>query len=106
MNGMRQPIRIGDDAIAHLQSALGSLYQAVDMIEAFGLPDAKPLEQREHHQGRQSLGWRRRVERGAGAQRNAKRLRETRTRAFEISACNRAAERSRSRAISRPISPR
>ena len=32
------------------ERTLGSLDQAMDMIEAFGLPDAKPLEQRKNDQ--------------------------------------------------------
>ena len=36
---MRQPVGIGDDAVADAQRALGRLDQAVDMIEALGLRD-------------------------------------------------------------------
>ena len=34
---MRQPRRIGDDAVAHAEGALGRLDQTVDVIEALGL---------------------------------------------------------------------
>ena len=41
---MRQARRIGDDAVAHAERALGRLDQAVHVIEALRLGDAQPLD--------------------------------------------------------------
>ena len=39
--------RIGDDAVANTERALGRFDQAVDMLEAVRLRDAQPIKQRE-----------------------------------------------------------
>ena len=64
----------------------------MQVIEAFGLGDAQPLEQREDHQRGEALGRRRRVEHGAGLERDRQRLGERRAAALEIGARHRAAD--------------
>ncbi len=44
---LRQPVGIGDDAVADAERALGRLDQAMDMVEALGLGDAQPRKQAE-----------------------------------------------------------
>ena len=74
----RQPVRIGDDAVAHPEGALGRLDQPVDVVEAFRLADPQPLEQRQDDQRGEPLGRRRRVVERAGLQRDAERLGDAR----------------------------
>jgi len=89
---MRHQIGIGDHAVAHAKGALGRLDQAMDVIEAFGLLDAKPFEQGENEQRRETLRRRRGVEYGAGFERDRQRLRERGAAALEVGARHRAAD--------------
>ena len=85
-------IGIGHDAIAHREGPLGRLDQPVQVIEALGLRRAQALEQRENDQRCETLRRRRRVEHGAGLERDRQRLGEARPAAFEIAARDRAAD--------------
>ena len=67
---MHKPIRIGDDTVAHEESALCRFHESVDVIEALGLFDAESIEQRKQDQRGDPLGRWRRIEQGAGAHRD------------------------------------
>ena len=60
-------VGIGDDAVAHAEGALGRFDDAMDVLEAFGLLHAQPVEQREDDERGQPLRRRRRVVERAGA---------------------------------------
>ena len=75
---MRQPRRIGDDAVAHAERALGRLDEAMRELEALGLADAQALVQREDDERRQPLRRRRRVVDRAGVELDAQRLGDAR----------------------------
>jgi len=85
-------IRIGHGVVAGAQRPLGRFDQAVDVIEAFGLLDAQPIEQREDHQRDQPLGRRVGVVEGAGGNVGSQRLGDLGLVAGEIVARHRAAD--------------
>ena len=89
---MWQVRRIGDDAIAHAERALGRFDNAVNVVEALGLGDAQPIEHAEDHQRGEPLRRRRRVEQRAGFDRDRERLGEHGAAGCEIGARHRAAD--------------
>ena len=53
---MGEIVRIGDQPVAHAQTALGRLDQAMDVVEALGLGHAQSREQSQDHQRHDALG--------------------------------------------------
>ncbi len=87
---VREIIRIGDDAVAHAQAALGRFDQAVDMIEAFRVTHVQPREQGQDHQRHDALGRRVGVVDSGRRQRDAQRFGQRRSIALQIGARDRA----------------
>src|SRR5581483_9629020 len=83
------PIRIGDEAIAYAEGALGRFDETVDVIEALRLAHPQALVEREDDQGRQALRRRRCVVERADAEPDAERLSDNRLVILEIGACDR-----------------
>jgi hypothetical protein len=94
---MRQPVRIGDIAIAHEKRAFGRLDEPMDVVEALRLFDAESIEQRQQDQRGDALGRRRRVEQGAGAHRDRERLVHNSAIVRKIGAAHWAADRGKIR---------
>ena len=63
---LRQPVGIGDDAVADAERPLGRLHEAMDVVEALGLADTQPREQCQDNERGQPLGRRRRIIERAG----------------------------------------
>jgi len=85
-------IRIGDDAIAHAQRALGRLDQTVDVIESLGLLDAELGKQSEDQQRDDALRRRTGIVERARRQRDAQRFGDFGFVALQIVARQRAAD--------------
>ncbi len=88
----RDAVRIGDEAVADPERALGRLDYSVDVIEALGLPDPQAGEQRQDDERSEPLGRRRRVVKRAGINRDAQRFRHHGAGAFEVGSRDRAAD--------------
>ena len=92
MEPVREIVRIGHDAIAHAQRALGRLDQSVDVVEAFGFGHAQAREQREDHQRSDALRRRLGVVDRPGRQFDMQRVGERRVIARDVLALDRTAD--------------